>query len=107
MKLIFDKKFFESYDYDPAAEVGRLEPTIELIKDDSFYEFVKPKPATEKDILRAHSKNHYERIKRSGQYEMSMLAAGGAIITAELGYNKQPAFGWDDSVDERSGSGSP
>ena len=93
MKIIFNDKFYEVYDSDPAAEAGRLEPTVRHIENDSFYEFIKNNPATEKDILRAHGKSHYDRIKRSAQYEISMLAAGGAILAAEYGYDKEAAFG--------------
>ncbi|MHA1338695.1 MAG: histone deacetylase family protein [Promethearchaeota archaeon] len=94
MKVIFNKKFFEVYDADPAAAAGRLEPTYNLMRKDSFYEFIEAKAATEGDILRAHTREHYERIKRSPQYEMAMLSAGGAIQTAELAFQKEPSFGF-------------
>lgn len=93
MKLIFHKKYLEVYAYDPAAEAGRLEPTYKMIRADKFYEIVKPKRAKAKDILRAHTEGHFDRIERSAQYEMSMLAAGGAIKTAELAYEGYPSFG--------------
>lgn len=93
MKFIFNEKFYEEYDSDPAASTGRLEPTIQHISKDSFYEFVLGTLAHEEDILRAHTQLHYDRIKRSMQYNMAMLAAGGAIQAAELGYEGMPAFG--------------
>lgn len=94
MKFIFNEKFYEEYDTDPAASTGRLEPTIKLVSKDPFYEFVPPIPALEIDILWAHTQTHFDRIKRSMQYEMAMLAAGGAIQTAELAYDGMPAFGF-------------
>jgi len=93
MIVIFSEKFFKVYDTDPAAAAGRLEPTYNLMKNDPFYEFMEPKIATEQDILRAHTKEHYNRIKRSDQYEMAMLSAGGAIMAADLAYEKNPCFG--------------
>lgn len=44
MKVVFDKEFFKVYAADPAAEENRLEPIIEKIKNDPFYEFIRPKP---------------------------------------------------------------
>jgi acetoin utilization deacetylase AcuC-like enzyme len=94
MKLVFDEKYFDVYDTDPAAEAGRLEPTYERVKTDPFYEIVKPLPAIEEDILRAHTRSHYEQIKRQTMvYPMAMLAAGGAIKSAQLAYDGFPTFG--------------
>ena len=76
MKLFFDEKFYTVYARDPAAEEGRLEPTIQKIENDRFYEFAKPKKAETADILRAHTKKHYSYIKSQPLiYEMSVLAA--------------------------------
>ena len=65
MKVVFDKEFFKVYTSDPAAEENRLEPIIEKIKNDAFYEFIQPKPAKVEDILRAHTKKHFENIKKN------------------------------------------
>ncbi|MHA1819670.1 MAG: histone deacetylase family protein [Promethearchaeota archaeon] len=93
MKIIFHEKFFEEYTTDPAAEAGRLEPTYFLLKKDDFYEFIEPQPATKEDILRAHTHEHYERIKRNEKvFEVALLAAGGAISAAELAYKGEPTF---------------
>ena len=40
MKLIFSEKFYTVYARDPAAERGRLEPTVNKIRNDSFYDFI-------------------------------------------------------------------
>ena len=94
MKLVFDEKYYTVYTRDPAAEKGRLEPTIRKIENDGFYEFMKPKIATKVDILRAHTKRHHLYIKSQPLiYEMAMLAAGGAISAAEYSYvNSNSSF---------------
>ncbi|MHA1265366.1 MAG: histone deacetylase family protein [Candidatus Helarchaeota archaeon] len=92
MKIIFHEQFFSSYTHDPAAAPGRLEPIIEELKSHS-YEFVTPSPATEADILRAHTPRHLEDVKAEPQvYKMALLAAGGAITAAQIGYEGTPAF---------------
>lgn len=94
MKVVFDKEFFKVYAADPAAEENRLEPIIEKIKNDPFYEFIRPKPAKDEDILRAHTKNHFENIRQNPMiFNISMLAAGGAIKAAELATENKPTFG--------------
>jgi acetoin utilization deacetylase AcuC-like enzyme len=59
------------------------------------YRFVEPRPAGEEDLLLVHSREHVERIRRGnffdpdtpaypGIYEYARLAAGGALLAAEL-----------------------
>ncbi len=92
MIIIFHEKFYENYTHDPAASAGRLEPIIKELKAYN-YEFVTPEPATEADILRAHTARHLENVKREPiVYEMALLAAGGAIKAAHLAYEGTPTF---------------
>ena len=94
MKIVFHEKFLKSYTSDPAAANGRLEPIINQLKKHKDYEFITPEPATEKDILLAHAKSQYERIKNQTViYEVAILSAGGAIKSAQLGYEGLPTFG--------------
>jgi acetoin utilization deacetylase AcuC-like enzyme len=94
MKIIFHQKYLKSYTSDPAASNGRLEPIIAELKKHESYEFIIPEPATEEDILRAHTNSHLEIIKQTPViYEIALLAAGGAIKTAELARDGYPAFG--------------
>ena len=95
MKVVFHEKYFEVYASDPAASKGRLEPTVDRMKKEETFEFVKPEVADKKDILRAHTQSHYQHIKsRSHLYELAALSAGGAIKTAKLAYKeKDGVFG--------------
>ena len=94
MKIVFHEKYYNSeYAWDPAASVGRLEGIINLISENKEYEIIAPKPATEEDILRAHTTRHLQYIRRNKLlFELSSLAAGGAILAAEEGYNGNPTF---------------
>ena len=64
MKIVFHDKYYTSdYSFDPAASVGRLDGIMSIInskKDE--YEIITPEPATDEDILRAHTKNHIKNI---------------------------------------------
>ncbi len=92
MKIIFHEKFYENYTSDPAASSGRLEPIIKELKNHN-YEFVTPEPATDKDILRAHTSRHLDYVKQDSlEYKMALLAAGGSIKAAQIAYEKQPTF---------------
>ncbi len=94
MKIIFHERYYNSeYAWDPAASPGRLEGIMDILSKNKEYEIIMPKPATEKDILRAHTNRHVQGIKREGLlFELASLAAGGAILAAEEGYNGNPTF---------------
>ena len=86
MKIVFHEHYYNSqYAIDPAAAEGRLTGIMKIIKSKpELYEIVEPIPACKADILRAHSKSHYEDIKSQAiLYESSALAAGGAIMAAK------------------------
>lgn len=100
MKIVYHPLMKESYDGTPAGAPGRLDTAVEILGKHPDYQFVEPVPATEEQILRSHGADHLERIKRNSGfssrnllYEMSALAAGGAILTAEIAIEGQPAFG--------------
>jgi len=98
MKIVFHDKYLNSdYAMDPAAAPGRLDGIMEIIKNKpEDYEIICPEPANEEDILRAHTESHLKQIKgykgQSLLYELSVLAAGGAILAAEEAYKGNPAF---------------
>jgi acetoin utilization deacetylase AcuC-like enzyme len=78
---------------DPAAAPGRLEGIINILSNNEDYEFIEPKPATKEDILRAHTERHYGYIEHNPLlFELSSLAAGGAILAAEEAYDGNPTF---------------
>jgi acetoin utilization deacetylase AcuC-like enzyme len=95
MKVVFHENFYEVYALDPAAGAGRLEPIMNLIQHDPFYQIIEAFPAKKEDILRAHTDRHFLRVKSDSMvFDMAMLAAGGAIQSAEIAYaEKNASFG--------------
>lgn len=83
MKVFFDKKFYESYTQDPAAERGRMESIVNSIE--SIADFQDISPATRDDILLAHSMEHINSVVYQGLYQIAALSAGGAIMAAKAG----------------------
>ncbi len=79
---------------DPAASTGRLESIMNiLLTNKKDYEIIKPKSASEEQLLRAHTKRHVDSIKMDSLlFELASLAAGGSILAAELAYNGDPTF---------------
>jgi acetoin utilization deacetylase AcuC-like enzyme len=95
MKLVFHEDFLQSdYATDPAASPGRLDGIMRTVRGDlGFYQIVRPEPAGESDLFRAHDGAHVLQIKRNRVlYEMAALAAGGAIKAALLAWGGHPAF---------------
>lgn len=91
MKVFYHEQFASHYANDPAAEPGRLEPALAVIK--KRYPLNEPQPALKDDILRVHSERHYDRVA-SDQLLCStaLLAAGSAVAAAEAALNGEHAF---------------
>ncbi len=92
MRVVYHPRFTEVYASDPAAASGRMESVHEELK--RSYEFVEPRPATDEDVLLAHTRQHVERVRVLPQaYEMALLAVGGAMEAAHIAVKGEPAFG--------------
>ena len=92
MKVIFHPRFYEVYTSDPAAGPGRMEPMVRALEKE--FEFIEPGLALERDLERVHGRSHIQSVKGEPQvYEVGILAAGGAILAAEMAFEGQPAFG--------------
>jgi acetoin utilization deacetylase AcuC-like enzyme len=90
VKIVFHEKYKLVYAHDPAAKAGRIESIVEALEG---YEFVTPEPAAAEDISSVHSRSLIDSVKESqSAFEMACLAAGGAMMTAELAL-KETAFG--------------
>jgi acetoin utilization deacetylase AcuC-like enzyme len=90
MKVVFHPDFYKVYVSDPAAEPGRIEAVVKAIQ--GTVRFVEPHQASLEDILLAHSLDHVNDVKKEGLYDASALAAGAAVLTAEIAL-KEPCFG--------------
>lgn len=90
MKIFFHEDFYQVYTSDPAAAAGRMEAVVQAVKEGN--DFVPPRPASEKEILLAHTRAHVEEVRRDGLYSIASLAAGAAVQTADTGMT-EPVFG--------------
>ncbi|MCU0614839.1 MAG: histone deacetylase [Desulfobacterales bacterium] len=90
MKVVFHKDFYKVYTSDPASAYGRMEAIVNAL--DGEVEFITAEPATEEQISAVHHPQHIEYVKNQRLYEISALAAGGAIQAARIGLT-EPAFG--------------
>ncbi|SHH08303.1 Acetoin utilization deacetylase AcuC [Thermosyntropha lipolytica DSM 11003] len=91
MKIIFSEEFFTSYAIEPAADPGRLDHAYKLLK--GKYEFVKPSPCEERDILLVHvpSLIYFTRTDEV-LYNTAKLAAGAAILASQYAIAGEMAF---------------
>ena len=89
MKILFHNDFHQVYTSDPAAAAGRMQSIVNVLSED--YEFLEPTPANEEDITAIHTLPHIDYVRRIGLYNISSLAAGGAIQAAFIGL-KEPCF---------------
>lgn len=83
MKVFFHQNFYSDYSGDPAAESGRMEAVFDEIN--PHVDIISCIPATEDDLLAAHTQSHIEQIRRVGLFDIAALAAGGAIQAARAG----------------------
>ena len=94
MKIVFSEKCLEygSWHIEGPERVRRA---CEILKEKG-YKFLAPEPASQNDILRVHDADYVRRLKDGfaedadtlayeGIYEYARLAAGGAILAAEVG----------------------
>lgn len=89
MKIVYRDDFRQVYVSDPAAAPGRIEAILSQIKEEVTFE--EPKPASAEDIEAVHSAYHIKYVTRQGLYDISALAAGGAILAARTGLS-EPSF---------------
>ena len=91
-KVVFHPDYLQVYSSEPAAASGRLEAIVEALQDS--YVFVRPEPAREEDLRRVHTQRLIDEIKTNPQLNnVARLAAGGAILAAELAAAGEVAFG--------------
>ena len=94
MKILFDDRFCNSDYADNGASVpGRMEAIMDVIGQESSFEVVRPSPADEEEVLLAHTPQYVDLVRPNRRlYDMAALAAGSAIMAAELAFTGEPAF---------------
>ncbi len=99
MKIIFSKKCLEYYQLGHPESPERIRESYKFLKSKN-YEFIKPKPCSDKDLLLVHTKEHIESVKKRSFfdldtpnlpniYEYAKLAAGSAILASNLAFKEK------------------
>ncbi len=93
MKLVYDRKFaLSTYATDNASLEGRMEAAMSRVWGEGW-EILAPTPADEAQLLRSHDAVYIGRVKGDKElFEMASLAAGGAILSADLAMEGEAAF---------------
>ena len=97
MRVIFHEAFHDSSyseeKYDNAAEPGRLVNIMNALRFEGRYGVEEPAPAKREDLLRGHSETYVAAIESKPRlFAMAALAAGAAILAADLAMRGEPAF---------------
>ncbi|MFZ2472388.1 MAG: histone deacetylase family protein [Methanothrix sp.] len=91
MKIVYSGKYEQRYPANPVENPDRVRlPSVELGK--AGYMFTEPQPSSLLQISKVHGREHIDRVRQSGHFEIASLAAGGAIRAAELAMQGEPAF---------------
>jgi len=96
MKIVYDARCLEFSAPGHPENPKRLQSAYEHLKEKGVYEFIAPQPASEEELLRVHTPEHLERVRRlefhnpdcpryPGIYDYARLAAGAAIKAMEVG----------------------
>lgn len=97
MRVVFHEAFHASdYSLDPhdnAADPGRLEGIMRALREDGRYAVDTPSPASREDLLRGHTEAHVAAVEAHPRlYAMASLAAGAALMAADIAMRGEPAF---------------
>ena len=91
MKIIYSRSFEKRYATNPVESPDRVSLSAH---EQQGYEFVEPSPASLQDIARVHGREHIERVKAGGLYDVAALAAGGAVAAAKLDLEESLPSPW-------------
>jgi len=69
-----------------------MEAIVRTLEKD--FEWIEPQAASERDLERVHGREHIRSVQSDPMvYEVALLAAGAAVLAAEMACQGQPAFG--------------
>jgi len=89
MKVVYHEDYNQIYSTDPASASGRIQAVEKALR--GKVTFVEPVAASREDILKIHTPDHVRSVEREGVYDIAALAAGGAIMAAQIALT-EPCF---------------
>lgn len=91
LKVIYHDAYLTDYPTASCETPSRVESIVAELQ--RHYAIIEPTPASEEDILRVHTKSILRDVQRDqGLYDAAAMAAGGAILAAELALKGETTF---------------
>lgn len=92
MKIIYHETFLTSYPTAGVENPGRIKAIYDVLQ--PHFTFLTPEPAVPEDLLLVHTPRLLQSMTNQPEvYDVAVLAAGGAILTATTALAGEPAFG--------------
>ena len=103
MAIVFHERYFDHVQYEghPESPERLAIPIKKMLELDLWKDVTRPEPASEEDILLAHSPQHLSKIKDSPEgfldpdtyihketYEIALLAVGGTVEAARIAHDR-------------------
>jgi acetoin utilization deacetylase AcuC-like enzyme len=91
LKVIYHSLCLTDYPTASCETPERVSSIMRVLRE--HYPIVEPSPATDEDVLLVHTSEILDVVKRDREiYAAAAMAAGGAIVAAELASRGEPAF---------------
>lgn len=91
MKVIYHDLYLTDYRTASCETPGRVASIMSVLRE--HYPVVHPTPASEDDVLTVHTRSILRDVQRDPElYATAAMAAGGAILAAEMACKGEPAF---------------
>jgi len=91
MNVVYHPRYCDIYAQEPAADPGRIEAIRDVLQ--GKFPFFEPEPASSSDLLLVHTEAHVDSVRRDRfLYEVALLAAGGALLSARRAMAREPCF---------------
>jgi acetoin utilization deacetylase AcuC-like enzyme len=92
MNIVYHEKFLTPYPTAGVENPGRISAIFDVLV--QYFPFLTPEPAASEDLLLVHTPRLIQAMtSQPDVYEVALLAAGGAILTANMAMAGEPAFG--------------
>ncbi|MEW6348511.1 MAG: histone deacetylase family protein [Thermodesulfobacteriota bacterium] len=90
-KVIYDDCYLNDYPTASCEIPERVSAIVSTLK--GHYTLISPRPASEAEILGVHTRAILKEVQRdAGTWESAAMAAGGALLAAEMAMNAHPTF---------------
>jgi acetoin utilization deacetylase AcuC-like enzyme len=91
LQVIYHDLYLTDYPTASCETPDRVHSIMTVLKE--HYPVVQPVAASERDILHVHTQSILRSVQQdAGLYAAAGMAAGGAIMAAEMAYRGEPAF---------------